>query len=140
MTGLVNRVEAEIVEWKRNYLLNHRIPEFMFVDCRDFSGEEEAHDVHCHFSEAPPGAAARAGVRGWTCGSPCVDLSLLNVNQKMNRDNVAMEAGESGETLAGAVAHLTKLLDENQYGVVIGTFENVKAIDLAGELLEVTDD
>ena len=58
----------------------------------------------------------------------------------MNRDNVAVEAGESGETLAGAVAHLTKLLDENKYEVVIGTFENVKAIDLAGELLEVTDD
>ena len=66
--------------------------------------------------------------------------AFSTTTNKMNRDNVAMEAGESGETLAGAVAHLTKLLDENQYEVVIGTFENVKAIDLAGEMLEVIDD
>ena len=35
--GLFTRTEAEIVEWKRSYILNHRVPEYMFVDCQDFA-------------------------------------------------------------------------------------------------------
>ena len=133
--GLLTRTEAEIVEWKRSYILNHRIPEYMFVDCRDFarSGDDEARDIWCLQGDMPPGAEARRSVRGATIGFPCVDFSLLNIWQKYNRDNVVMEAGESGETLAGVLAFLTKMLDENKYDVVIGSFENVKAIDLASD-------
>ena len=83
---------CELVDWKREWILAHFNPRFLFEDLL-LLGEDTAFDIRSGKSQSIP------SVVGFACGIECDTLSGLNYNQDVGCVETA--TGKTGTTFEG---------------------------------------
>ena len=101
------KIGAEIVEWKQEYNLRARVPDFFYCDCRDFTdGSQHPKEVLSRGNRIEVGDYLLKQLRVMAIGFPCRDFGRLNPHQKCLRNNVLNGTGVCGATFQGCASFL----------------------------------
>ncbi len=111
---------VEIVEWKRQWIMQHFSPEVIFEDISAFLTDSQLlkDTVSGNIVPVPT-------VDLWVCGFECDSVSALNIHAAENRRSISRGTGKTGQTAAGCIAYIER------YKPPMFILENVKNLNAA---------
>ncbi len=116
---------TESQPWKRQWIITHFQPEFVFADITAFAHSTSLHDVKSNQLQCVP------PVDLWICGIECDSISRLS-NFPL-KGCVAAARGRTGETAAGCFAYIRR------YRPALFIVENVKNLHAGSSSGKKTD-